>query len=122
MNHILYDSELRLMELLWQREPISAKELSLIAAEKIGWNKNTTYTVLKKLVEKGVIRRSEPNFICTTLLSREEVRRAETRGLIEKLFGGSKKALFSALLSDESLSREELDELRAMIDGRNKDG
>ena len=118
MQTKIFDSEFKLMELLWEHEPISAKELSLIAAEQIDWNKNTTYTVIKKLVEKEVILRTEPNFICTSLVKKDEVVRSETKGLIEKFFAGSKKALFSALLEDESLTKDELDELKAMLEKR----
>lgn len=112
----LYESEWKLMSLVWQAEPVSAKQLSLAAAEQLGWNKNTTYTVLKKLVEKKVISRGEPGFICSSLVERDEVRRSETNLLIQKLYGGSKKALFSSLLGDEKLSVDELDELKRMID------
>ena len=81
----LFDSEWKLMEMLWDREPVSAKELSLVAAEQIGLNKNTTYTAIKKLVDKGVIARGEPGFLCTPLVQREEGRRAETESLIDRL-------------------------------------
>lgn len=114
----IYDSEMKILELIWANEPISARELSLLAAKEIGWNKNTTYTVLKKIESKGYILRSEPGFVCTSRISREEIQKAETRGLIDKLFGGSRKALFSALLADEKLSREEINELRRMIEER----
>ena len=114
----LFDSEWKVMEVLWQEDDLTAKEISLRLAESIGWNKNTTYTVIKKLEAKGFIKRDEPNFVCTSLVSRDEVRREETHSLIDKLFGGSKKALFSSLLEDEKLSEDELTELRKMIDGR----
>lgn len=117
MNRI-FDSELKIMELIWQHEPVSAKELSLLAADSIGWNKNTTYTVIKKLAAKGYIKREEPGFMCTSLVSKENIRKSEAQGLIDKLFGGSKKALFSALLEDEALSAEEIDELRKMIESK----
>ena len=116
----LSDGEFKLMEMLWENEPVSAKELSLIATERIGWNKNTTYTVIKKLNEKGVILRTEPQFICSSCIKREDVQRSETKGLIQKLYNGSKKALFSALLDDESLDDAELLELRAMLEERLK--
>ena len=114
----LFDSEWKVMEVLWQKNDRTAKEISLCLADSIGWNKNTTYTVIKKLEAKGFIKRDEPNFVCTSLVSRDEVRREETHSLIDKLFGGSKKALFSSLLEDEKLSEDELTELRKMIDGR----
>lgn len=114
----LFDSELRVMEIIWSKEPIPAKEVSLIAADSIGWNKNTTYTVIKKLEGKGFIKRDDPGFICTSLISRDEIQKAETKSLVDKLFNGSKKALFSALLSDEKLSDSEIKELREMIEKR----
>ena len=114
----LFDSEIKVMEIIWSAEPITAKQVSLIAAETIGWNKNTTYTVLKKLESKGAIKRAEPSFTCTSLISRDEIQRAETQSLIDKLFGGSKKALFSALLEDEKLSESDIKELRDMIERR----
>ncbi len=114
----IFDSEIKVMEIVWENEPISAKNISLIAAEAIGWNKNTTYTVIKKLEKKGFIKRTEPNFICTSLFSRDEIQKFETQTLVDKLFGGSKKALFSALLDDEKLSSNDIKELRDMIEKR----
>jgi BlaI family transcriptional regulator, penicillinase repressor len=115
----LFDSELRLMEIVWDKAPVSAKELSTIAAEEIGWNKNTTYTVLKKLVEKGAVKRSEPNFICDPLLTREQVQADETKKLIDKLYEGSLKTFFSSFLKKEKLSEEEILELKKIIKDKN---
>ena len=114
----LYDSEMKIMELIWKNEPVSAKELSLLAQNDIGWNKNTTYTVIKKVIEKGYVKREDPDFICSSLISREEVSKNETKNLIDRLFGGSKKALFSALLEDEELTPDDIAALREMIDKR----
>jgi predicted transcriptional regulator len=114
----LFDSEIKVMEIIWENEPISAKQVSLIAAEQIGWNKNTTYTIINKLDSKGYIKREDPGFICSPLISREDVRKTEAQNLVDKLFGGSKKALFSALLEDEKISSDDLDELRKMIEER----
>ena len=111
----LFDAELRLMEIIWKHEPISAKEISVIAAEQFDWNKNTTYTVIKRLIEKEVLRRNEPGFVCLSVVKRDEVQRAETNTLIEKLFGGSKKAFFAAF-ADEKLSSEEVEALKALIE------
>ena len=114
----MYDSEIKLMEIIWRNEPVSAKEVSLLAEKDIGWNKNTTYTVIKKLVDKGYIKRKEPGFICVSLIKKNEVQKSEAMGLVEKFFEGSKKALFSALLEDEKLSDAEIAELRALIEKR----
>lgn len=118
MDKKLFDSELKVMELIWAREPISAKELSILAENEYSWNKNTTYTVIKKIEAKGYIKREDPGFVCTSLVSKDEVCKTEARGLIDKLFGGSRKALFSALIEDEELTREEIEALKAMIDKR----
>lgn len=118
MTTKIFDSELKLLEIIWELEPESAKNISLAAEKRIGWNKNTTYTVLKKLETKGYISREEPNFVCKSLVSMNEIQKSETKGLIDKLFKGSKKALFSALISDEALSESELSELRELINGR----
>ncbi len=113
----LFDSELKIMDIVWAEEPVSAKEISLIAAETIGWNKNTTYTVIKKLIEKHVIKRTEPNFICTSLVKKEDVQKAETKSLIDKLYNGSKKAFFAAFIQDD-ISDDELEELKKLIEKR----
>ncbi len=112
----LFDSELKVMEIIWEKEPVSAKEISLIAADNIGWNKNTTYTVIKKLEAKGFIKREDPGFICTSVYKKEDIQKSETESLVDKLFGGSKKALFSALIGDDKLTPEEIAELRELID------
>ena len=118
MQDKLFDSEAKVMEILWDRGPMTAREVSLIAAETIGWNKNTTYTVIKKLEAKGFIRRDDPGFICTPLVSQEEMQKKEAVSLLNKVFGGSRKALFSALLDDEKLTEREIEELRNLIDQR----
>ena len=116
MKEKLFDSEAKVMEILWTKGSVSAKEVSLIAADTIGWNKNTTYTVLKKLEAKGFIRREDPGFICTPLVSKAQMQKVEAASLLRKVFGGSRSALFSALLEDEPLSEEERSALRELID------
>lgn len=116
MSEKLFDSEAKVMEIIWEKGPLSAKEISLIAADTIGWNKNTTYTVIKKLEAKGFIRRDEPGFVCTPLVTREQMQKQETESLINRFFGGSKKALFSALIDKEDLTEEQAEELQRIID------
>lgn len=118
MKEKLFDSEAKVMEIIWEKNRISAKDISLIAAETIGWNKNTTYTVIKKLEAKGFIRREDPGFICTPLVSKSQIQKVEAASLVKKVFDGSRKALFSALLEDEPLTEEEVIELRKLIDDR----
>ena len=118
MKEKLFDSEAKVMEILWEKGSVSAKEVSLIAAQRIGWNKNTTYTVIKKLEAKGFLRREDPGFICTPLVSQSQIQKSEAASLVKKVFGGSRKALFSALLEDEPLTEEEISQLRSLIEKR----
>lgn len=118
MENKLFDSEIKVMEIIWENSPISAKNVSLIASDTIGWNKNTTYTVLKKLEAKGFITRNDPGFICTPNISKSQAQKTEADFLLKKLFNGSRKALFSSLIEDEPLSQEEIDAIRNMIKNR----
>ncbi len=118
MKDTLYDSEAKIMDILWDNGTLTAREISRIAAESIGWNKNTTYTVIKKLEAKGCLRRDDPGFLCTPLVTRDAMRQREASTLLRKFFGGSRKALFSALLEEEELTEAERDELRELIEKR----
>ena len=108
----LFDSEWKVMEVLWQDGDTTAKELSLRLADSAGWNKNTTYTVIKKCVEKGAIERREPNFLCHACITKE----ADT--LLDKVFGGSAELLFASVLSGRKLKKEELERLRALVEAQ----
>jgi predicted transcriptional regulator len=111
----LFDSELKIMEILWREGALPAKEIGVMAAKEIGWNKNTTYTVVKKLIDKHAVAREEPGFLCSALISRDAVQKDETERLIDKLWGGSKKAFLAAFV-DEHLSEHEINELKSLIE------
>lgn len=111
----LFDSELKVMEVLWKKGDLTAGQISKILKEEIGWNRNTTYTVIKKCVEKGAIERIEPKFICKATISKEEVQAYETEELIDKMFDGSKKQFFAALLSEKTLTHDELQQLKDLV-------
>jgi len=118
----LFEAELKMMELLWENEGATAKELTLLAAGEIGWNKNTTYTVIKKLVAKGAIKREEPAFICRSLIGREDVGREEAKTVLQSFFGGSVKAMLSSFMAEGALPEEEAAELRRLIGDYGKKG
>lgn len=111
----LFDSELKVMGVLWRGGDRTAKEISDLLKAEIGWNMNTTYTVIKKCVAKGAIERREPHFLCHALISKEEAGRAETELLLDKLFDGSPELLFASLLGSRKLSKEEIARLRRMV-------
>ncbi len=111
----LFDSELNVMNVLWKEGDLTAKKISDILKEEIGWNMNTTYTVIKKCINKGAIQRSEPNFLCHALISREIVQEAEAEELVDKLFDGSPDLLFASLLGGKKISKEQADKLRKLV-------
>lgn len=111
----LFDSELKVMEVLWEHGEKSARDIVDILSERIGWNKNTTYTVIKKCVEKGAVSREEPGFLCRPLVSRDEVAQSETEQLIDKMFGGSSELFFSSFLKNQGLSEADAARLCQMI-------
>ena len=89
----IFDSERKIMEELWDRGELRASELVQILHDKTGWTRNTTYTIIKKCVEKGAIKRIEPKFMCRAMVSREEVQYYDTKELLQNLFQGDKAAL-----------------------------
>lgn len=111
----LFDSELKVMGVLWREGDTTAKRISDILKEEIGWNMNTTYTLIKRCIKKGAIERSEPNFMCHALIPKEEVQEAETNELINKIYDGSADKLFAALLGRKKLSAEQIEKLKQIV-------
>lgn len=112
----LFDSELKVMEALWIHGDVTAGQLAKMLADQTGWNRNTTYTVIKKLIEKGAVERYEPNFACRALITREQVQKQEATELIGKLFDGSAENFLSAFFSGKKLSDTEIDRLKKIVD------
>lgn len=116
MKAILYESELKVMECLWERGDTPAAELVPVLEEQAGWNKNTTYTVIKKLIAKGYVERIEPKFVCRPRITREDVEKAHTEDLVDKLYGGSNLMFLSAFVKNQGLSKKDIDDLKTLID------
>ena len=113
----LFDSELKVMGVLWKEGDKTAKQISDILKEETGWNMNTTYTVIKKCIAKGAVERREPNFLCHALIPKAAVQEAETDELIGKLYDGSADKLFAALLGRKKLSAEQIEKLKQLVGG-----
>lgn len=111
----LFDSELKVMEVLWKEGDTTAKQISDILKERVGWNMNTTYTLIKRCIAKGAIERSEPNFLCHALIPKEQVQEQEMTELINKVFDGSADLLFASLLNRKSLTAEEIERLKQIV-------
>ncbi len=116
METKLFDSELKVMDVLWREGDTTAKHISDVLKEAVGWNMNTTYTLIKRCIKKGAIQRSEPNFMCHALIPKEEVQEAETNELINKVYDGSADKLFAALLGRKKLSAQQIEKLRQIVD------
>lgn len=115
MSVKLFDSELKIMNVLWQEGDCTAKYISDVLKGETGWNMNTTYTLIKRCIQKGAIKRSEPNFMCHALIPKEEIQAAETDELINKIYDGSADKLFAALIGRKKLSAEQLQKLRDIV-------
>ena len=109
----IFDSELRFCEILWEHQPVKSSELVQLCAQRLGWKKSTTYTVIKRLTERGVVQTE--NAVVTARVSRDEIQRAESRAFVERNFSGSLPSFLNAFVGGRGLSAEEADELRRMI-------
>lgn len=112
----LFDSELNIMDILWNEGDTPAKKIAEMTKDKVGWSKTTTYTIIKRCLDKGAIERREPNFVCHALVTREEAQEHETTELINKLYDGAPDRLIASLLGQKRLSTEEINRLKRLID------
>ena len=110
----IFESEYKFCLILWEHEPIGSGELVRLCRERLGWKPTTTYTVIKRLSERGVLKNEKS--IVTALVSREEVQTAEIDELVEKKFDGSLPAFVAAFTKNRKISDSEINELQAMID------
>lgn len=115
MDIKLFDSELKVMDVLWKEGDTPARRIAELLTEELGWNVNTTYTLIKRCIKKGAIERSEPNFMCHALIPKEDVQEAETNELINKIYDGSTDKLFAALLGRKKLSAEQIEKLKQIV-------
>lgn len=110
----IFESEYRFCLLLWEHEPVNSTKLAALCKEQLGWSKATTYTVIRRLGERGVLKNE--NATVTALISREEAQTSRVEELVEQTFGGSIPAFIAAFGRSGKLSRGDAAQLRAMID------
>lgn len=103
------------MELLWSNQVLAARDIAKIVKEYIGWEKNTTYTVIKRLINKGAVTREEPGFMCRAVITKEMVQKTETDFLIQKFYGGSISEFLSVYLRNQKLSTIDLMEMERIV-------
>lgn len=109
----IFESEYRFACIVWEHEPIAMRELIKLCAEKLGWKRTTTYTVLKRLSERGIMTSTDS--VVSSLISKEEIQRQESREFIERTFGGSLPQFIAAFANNKSLTPEEVEEIKQMI-------
>ena len=110
----IFESEYRFCLILWKHEPINSTKLAKLCNEELGWSRTTTYTVIKRLSERGVVKNE--NTVVTSLVSKDEVQAVEIDEMVEKSFEGSLPAFIAAFTKRKSISQEDLAEIRRMID------
>lgn len=110
----VFESEYRFCLILWEHEPVKSSELVNLCKEQLGWKPTTTYTVIKRLSERGVLKNE--NTIVTSLVSKDEIQASEINEMVEKTFEGSLPAFIAAFTKHQKISEKEIDEVQRMID------
>jgi len=110
----LFDAEYKFMSIVWAREPVNSTELSRICEKELGWKKPTTYSMIKKLCERGIMKNEKATV--TTLIAKEAVQKYEAGVLFHRVFEGSIPSFITSFLQDKTLSEEEAQKIKAMID------
>lgn len=110
----IFESEYRFCEILWENEPISSSELVRLCNEKLEWKKSTTYTVIRRLSERGVLKSEDA--VVTSLIPKEDVQSAESTEVVERTFSGSLPSFIAAFARKKNLSKQEIDEIQKIID------
>lgn len=112
----IFDAEMHLMVKIWDEGSIRAIDLANWATETLGWKKNSTYSILKKLLEKGAVRRDEPGFVLTPLVSRDQIAREKTTRMVDKMYNGSMKQFLTGLLGGGKMDEKTLAELSELLE------
>ncbi len=110
----VFESEYRFCLILWEHEPIKSSELVNLCKEQLGWKPTTTYTVIKRLSERGVLKNEKT--IVSSLVSKDEIQASEINEMVEKTFEGSLPAFIAAFTKHQKISEKEIDEVQKMID------
>lgn len=116
----IFEKEYKFCLILWEHEPIRSGDLAKLCEEQLGWKTTTTYTVIKRLSDRGVLKNE--NMTVTSLISKDEVQASEIDEFVEEKFEGSLPAFFAAFTKRQKISEHELDEIQEMIDRARRGG
>ncbi|MCK5763028.1 MAG: BlaI/MecI/CopY family transcriptional regulator [Clostridiales bacterium] len=118
MDVKIFDAEYRFMEIVWESSPVNSTELVKLCEERLGWKKSTTYTTIRRLVKRGVIRNE--NATVSYIMSKDDIRVAESKEHLKKMYNGSLKMFMTSFLEKETLTEKEVMELKMLIDSQIK--
>lgn len=110
----IFNSEYRFCLILWEHEPINSTKLSVLCREQLGWSRPTTYTVIRRLAERGVLKNE--NTIVSSLVSKEQVQQAEMEEMMDRTFEGSMPAFIAAFANSKRLSKDDIQQLELLIE------
>ncbi len=113
-DYKLFDAEYKFACLIWENEPINSTDLVKLSIQKLGWKKSTTYTVLRKLCERGILKNEQA--MVTSLVKKEDVQKYESQTVVEKNFEGSLPKFLTAFLGEKSITQKEAEELKRIIE------
>ena len=114
----LFDAEYKFASLIWENEPVNSTELVKLCLDRLGWKKSTTYTVLRKLCERGILKNEDA--MVSAIVKKEEVQKFESQTIIEKAFDGSLPQFLTAFLGERKITEKEAEELKRIIEGAAK--
>ena len=114
----LFDAEFKFISIIWDNEPVNSTELSKICLKELGWKKSTTYNMIRKMTERGILQNEDATV--TALVKREQVQKYESEVLLEKSFDGSLPTFLAAFLKDKKLTKKEAEEIKKMIEEATK--
>lgn len=115
MDMKVHNSELKIMNILWNRGDTAAKDIVKILKEETGWSKSTTYTMINRCINKGIVENIDDNFTCHALIRKDEVQKYETNELIQNMFDGSADKLIASLIDGKYLNKDEAANLKEYI-------
>lgn len=110
----IFESEYRFLCILWEREPVSSPELVRLCEQELGWKKSTTYTVIKKLSEKGIVKNEQT--IVSALVTKEEVDKQESEAFLERSYNGDVPAFLASFLRDRKITKQEAERIKKLLE------
>ncbi len=119
IDYKLGEVEMKFAEIIWENQPLSSKELTVLAEEKLKWNRSTTYTILRKLCQKGIF--SNDKATVTSLISKEEYTAIQSEKFVDETFSGSLPSFLASFSTRKKLSKKEIDDIQKIIDEQSKE-